>query len=154
METLGGRLKEERERLGLTQAAMAEVGGVSKRSQTGWEQGRAVPDANYLTAAAAAGMDVQYVLTGLRTAPALQEHFRRAAEVTLQADMTEEQRAELMKKLVDSMQEQAKASVTPEEMALLAAVRAISQEDRRTVMRLIQGFAATADARCSGEENQ
>lgn len=66
-EALGERLKEERVRLGLNQAEMAALGGVAKTSQFNYEKGERSPDAAYLVAVEAAGVDVLYVLTGKRT---------------------------------------------------------------------------------------
>lgn len=63
------RLREERERLGLSQSAFGALGGVSKGSQIAYEQGRAQPGAAYLERLASGGVDVRYVLTGSR-APA------------------------------------------------------------------------------------
>lgn len=62
--SIGIRLKEERQRLALTQLALAEAGGVSKRAQLNYEQGEQLPGAGYLAGATAAGVDVVYVLTG------------------------------------------------------------------------------------------
>ncbi|MDQ7775391.1 MAG: S24 family peptidase [Paracoccus aminovorans] len=64
----GARLLEERNRLGLTQPQLAEVGGVSKGSQILYEKGSA-PTADYLSAIAGFGADVAYILTGERSAP-------------------------------------------------------------------------------------
>lgn len=64
MSTIGERLREERERLGLSQPAFAEVGGVQKRAQINYEKDERHPDAAYLAAVAEAGVDVLYVLTG------------------------------------------------------------------------------------------
>ena len=61
------RLREERERLGLTQVAMAERGGVTAKTQVNYEGGRSAPDADYLGRLAALGLDVLYVVTGQRT---------------------------------------------------------------------------------------
>ena len=66
---IGGRLKEERERLGYSQTDFAELGGASKNSQIAWEKGAAFPNARVLSAIAAVGADVAYILTGQRTAP-------------------------------------------------------------------------------------
>lgn len=63
------RLREERERLRLSQTAFGELGGVQKRAQVNYENGERSPDANYLAAIAGYGVDIQYVLTGARTAP-------------------------------------------------------------------------------------
>lgn len=66
MNTFGDRLKEERERLGLSQTALGDVGGVKKLAQINYEKGERMPDAAYLAAIAAAGADVLYILTGQR----------------------------------------------------------------------------------------
>lgn len=63
----GARLREERERLGLTQQALGEAAGVTNITQSNYEAGRRSPAADYLAAAAAAGVDVLYVVTGVRT---------------------------------------------------------------------------------------
>ncbi len=60
------RLREERERLDLSQTAMAALGGVQKRAQINYESGERAPDAKYLEGIAKAGVDVLYVLTGQR----------------------------------------------------------------------------------------
>ncbi|MEG0920288.1 MAG: XRE family transcriptional regulator [Comamonas sp.] len=64
--SIGDRLREERVRLGLTQPAIGEIGGVTKKTQMLYEGGERAPDANYLSAIAAHGADVRYVLTGAR----------------------------------------------------------------------------------------
>jgi len=89
---IGIRLREERERLELTQAAFAELGGASKRSQIEWEKGAATPNAEFLAFVAEHGVDVLYVLTGARQQTdqagrklellnqawvALEEHYQR-----------------------------------------------------------------------------
>ena len=61
------RLREERKRLKLKGTELAAIGGVSAVSQSNYERGSRVPDGNYLAAIAAAGVDVQYVLTGQRS---------------------------------------------------------------------------------------
>lgn len=62
---IGQRLKEERVRIGKSQADIATLLGVAKKSQTNYELGHTVPAADYLAAAAGAGIDVMYVLTGV-----------------------------------------------------------------------------------------
>lgn len=61
---IGVRLKEERERLGLTQPAFAEAAGAAKRTLIEWEKGTTSPNSVQLSALAAIGVDVYYVLTG------------------------------------------------------------------------------------------
>jgi len=68
---IGERLREERERLGYNQTDFAGLGEASLRSQSEWEKGKAFPNAKVLAAIAAAGADVQYILTGIRSSAAL-----------------------------------------------------------------------------------
>jgi transcriptional regulator with XRE-family HTH domain len=61
------RLKEERKRLGLTQALWGAQVGVSADAQLNYENGSRAPTSDYLERAAVYGMDVLYLLTGNRT---------------------------------------------------------------------------------------
>lgn len=64
---IASRLKEERERLGLTQPVFAEAAAAKKRTLIDWEKGVSSPTAVQLAALAAIGVDVAYVLTGSRS---------------------------------------------------------------------------------------
>lgn len=64
MGSIGSRLKEERERLGLSQTALADVGGATRKTQFNYETDTRRPDADYLASIAGAGVDVLYVLLG------------------------------------------------------------------------------------------
>lgn len=64
-DTIGARLKSERERLGLSQSAFGKLGGVGKTTVIAWERGTAYPNAAFMQAAATAGVDVHFVVTGL-----------------------------------------------------------------------------------------
>ena len=64
---IGTRLREERERLGMTQEGFGQAGGVLKRALIRYEKGERMPDATFLAAIAAAGADVLYILTGQRS---------------------------------------------------------------------------------------
>lgn len=66
MEDFGKRLKEERERLGLSQARFAEICGVGRTAQFNYERGERHPASVYLDAAEKLGVDVHYVFTGTR----------------------------------------------------------------------------------------
>lgn len=65
---IGLRLKEERERMGLSQVAMGEIANVKKLTQLNYEKGERFPDALYLSTLANFGLDVLYVITGIRAA--------------------------------------------------------------------------------------
>lgn len=82
---IGDRLREERERLGLTQESLGNAAGVQKLAQHKYEKGERPPNARYLAEAAAAGVDVLYVITGSRGGvvltpeeTALVDNFRHA----------------------------------------------------------------------------
>jgi transcriptional regulator with XRE-family HTH domain len=81
----GERLLEERKRLGFTQDEMAARGGVAKRTYCNYEAGERDPTGGLLSALASLGVDIQYILTGERTAsPALtaqQAHAGYSLEV-------------------------------------------------------------------------
>lgn len=68
LTAIGERLKEERERLKLSQSAFAALAGASKGSQIAWEKKDGPsPSAADLERFAAAGADVLYIITGKRT---------------------------------------------------------------------------------------
>lgn len=64
--SIGLRLRDERQRLDLSQTAFAEKGGVTKKTQMLYEAGERFPDAAYLAAVAQIGADIQYIVTGQR----------------------------------------------------------------------------------------
>ena len=73
MPDIAIRLKETREKLGLSQQALAEHCGITARSQRNYESGERLPDAAYLAELLTLGADLAYVLTGKRdpSVPAL-----------------------------------------------------------------------------------
>lgn len=66
---IGFRLREERDRLGFSQQAFADLGSASMRAEQDWERGVSAPKADFLAVAATHGVDVLYVLTGTRSVP-------------------------------------------------------------------------------------
>ncbi len=60
------RLRDERQRLGLSQTELAEAGGVTKKTQGLYERGDRSPSADYLMAVSTVGMDLPYLLSGNR----------------------------------------------------------------------------------------
>ncbi|PWB31413.1 transcriptional regulator [Pseudomonas sp. SDI] len=67
MNGIGARIRAERERLGLTQRAFGDIGGVEPNAQGKYESGERTPKADYLAAVAARGVDALYVLSGVAT---------------------------------------------------------------------------------------
>jgi transcriptional regulator with XRE-family HTH domain len=66
MDFFGGALKLEREILGLSQAKFAAACGVGRTAQFNYERGERFPDVAYLQAASKLGVDVNFLLTGVR----------------------------------------------------------------------------------------
>lgn len=64
------RLKLARKNLGLTQAEAADLCGVKRETWSRYESGLMSPGMDVLAAIAAAGADINYILTGIRMHPA------------------------------------------------------------------------------------
>jgi transcriptional regulator with XRE-family HTH domain len=64
MDSIGSRLKYERIRLGLNQNDFGSIGGVQQGAQINYEKNVRSTSANYLQAAAKAGADIQFIITG------------------------------------------------------------------------------------------
>jgi transcriptional regulator with XRE-family HTH domain len=64
--TFGQRLRQERDRLGLSQADFAERGGVRRTTQHIYESDTRVPDLKYLERVQEAGADLAYLVLGER----------------------------------------------------------------------------------------
>jgi transcriptional regulator with XRE-family HTH domain len=69
LRILGNRLAQERARLGLTQAQVAEFAAIARRTQVNYESGERAPDASYLDRVGQQGIDTLYVLTGRHEQP-------------------------------------------------------------------------------------
>lgn len=67
MTGMGLRLREERNRLKLSQRALGTRGGVETNAQGNYESGARFPKADYLLGIAEAGVDIHYVLTGVHS---------------------------------------------------------------------------------------
>ena len=63
---LGARLREERERLGLSQLVFGALGDISLRTEQDWERGVSAVKSDFLNIVAQHGVDVLYVVTGER----------------------------------------------------------------------------------------
>ncbi|WP_338570084.1 helix-turn-helix transcriptional regulator [Pseudomonas canadensis] len=82
MSGIGSRLRQERERLGLSQKVFGEIGGVEANAQGKYESGGRVPKADYLSRVAERGVDVLFVLTGTAT-PIQSENLSQIEEKVL-----------------------------------------------------------------------
>ena len=64
---VGERLRAERDRLGLKQGQFAELGGSGRASQSNYERGESPFSIEYLVRLSEHGVDIGYVVTGVRS---------------------------------------------------------------------------------------
>lgn len=72
---IGDRLREERERLGMSQLEFCAIAEVTRKTLFGYETGVRAPDAGALASWAKRGLDVLYVVTGERSNVASTRHL-------------------------------------------------------------------------------
>jgi transcriptional regulator with XRE-family HTH domain len=71
--SIGKRLREQREALGLTQDTLAARLGKSRNTIGAWERGEQYPSAAFMAQAPEWGFDMIYLLTGRRAIEAIRE---------------------------------------------------------------------------------
>ena len=101
--SIGERLREVREEMGLSQTEFvaiserAGVVGTTRQTQSNYEKGKRMPDAAYLWAIAAAGADIQYIVTGARQkmlpAPALNKQLLQQIMEGVEETLTKRRKA-------------------------------------------------------------
>lgn len=136
--SIGERLREVRERLGKTQsdfadiAASAGVPGATRQSQAKYEKGLSSPSAAYLSAIAAAGADVLYILTGQPIAEATSAAAQGIDAVRLAIAI----------EAVEEGLEETRRRISPKKKAelVMAAYELINQtsQSRDNVIRLVR----------------
>lgn len=70
---IGQRLREERDRAGLSQATLAGLLATSSRTVISWESSGTYPKASDLLLMHGQGMDIMYIVTGQRPALGIAE---------------------------------------------------------------------------------
>ncbi|KOQ71566.1 helix-turn-helix transcriptional regulator [Stenotrophomonas maltophilia] len=140
MSTPGQRLREERTRLGLTQEAFGALGGVRKQAQIKYEKGERKPDSSYFEGIAAAGADIDYVLTG--TPRALRERLQNvklSTELGAALGASKDEIRETAAALYSAME--AVRATSDEERALLENFRRCTPDDRVVLLQMAARFA-------------
>ncbi|MCX7067309.1 MAG: helix-turn-helix domain-containing protein [Methylococcales bacterium] len=89
------RLKNARKELGLNQAQVAEICGVSRETWSRYESGKLSPGMEVLAAMATAGADVNYILTGNRTEKTQRERLNEKMVQLFEA-LNETQQKEIL----------------------------------------------------------
>lgn len=137
----GKRLSEERKRLGLNQTDFGKLSGVTKTSQVNYESGERSPNVDYWQSIAAAGADVQYILTGVRSGNTSTESKDQTSSYAM--DM---ERLILAIETVEEGLQKTKRTMLPEKKAqLIMAVYDLFEEPapatKQSVLRLVQSAA-------------
>lgn len=81
MSNFGERLRQERIRLDMSQEAFGAAGGVKKVAQSNYETGKRYPDGQYLERVSGIGVDIQFVVTGIRSDNSEGESTRPSARL-------------------------------------------------------------------------
>jgi transcriptional regulator with XRE-family HTH domain len=141
---LGARLREERDRLKLTQPEMAALVGVRKGTQIAWEKGASAPDAAQLNVLLARGVDVIYVLSGLRVPKESLSVFRAAAQATEGARLRPDELEEVRRLNVEALiKHAAQSALSAEEARLIDRFRSATSEGRGTIKTVAESVAST-----------
>ena len=111
------RLKQEREKLRLSQSALAALVGVGKTTVINWEKGASAPNAVQLAALAAARADILYIVTGVHAnTQNLLDQVRTASEAASRLGGTHQEQAHVAEAMVDKYQV---VPLSPRQRALL-----------------------------------
>lgn len=105
IEGMGDRLREERERLKLSQEEIAAVAGTSRMTPNRYEKGQYLPTLPFLDALNGVGVDVDYVLLGKHGDVTLS--FKDAEQlgvaVSIVSDLLEKHRLEVSDEVKGSL---------------------------------------------------
>jgi transcriptional regulator with XRE-family HTH domain len=155
MDTPQDRLKQERQRLGLSQEEFARLGGVQKRAQINYEKGERKPDTDYLAAVAAGGVDVRYVITGQRMTSSEHELDRRvkavfdATQRTMQIPgLSTEQQLQVQTAIFDASVK----ALAPDEQELIHHYRAANPAVRPAIIAASASLAGHPHAQAPPTE--
>lgn len=105
--SISERIRGEREDLDMSQTAFAKIAGTTKQTLFSWETGKTFPNANQLALLADAGVDVNYILTGIRStaSPWISESDREACNTLIDVFMgLSDERREELRRFAEALQ--------------------------------------------------
>jgi transcriptional regulator with XRE-family HTH domain len=142
------RLKQEREKLRLSQSALAALVGVGKTTVINWEKGASAPNAVQLAALAAARADILYIVTGVHAnTQNLLDQVRTASEASSRLGGTHQEQAHVAEAMVDKYQV---VPLSPRQRALLDNWEHADEAGKR-VIESTASFAAQPRAAQGGQ---
>lgn len=139
LHDFGRRLEAIRTSRSLTQDVIAKQLGVSKRSYCAYEAGETAPNAKFLAALAAMGVDIAYVLTGMRAttyAALAAVNAGTKAGVAVEAMTGSRADAHAVQEAIVNQ-----SVLKPDEVELLDNYRQCSEEGKATVRSTCTAFA-------------
>ncbi|WP_373422081.1 helix-turn-helix domain-containing protein [Burkholderia gladioli] len=141
-------MRDERLRLGLSQDEFASVGGVARRTQSGYESGERSPDAAYLLAVGELGVDIYFVLRGERLPAAIAQGDSDEAElVALYRQLSEAGQAALLAFAASSVNALATQAGAPAKRAKRLPENRRAALDQRTAENVERAVAEVERAR-------
>ena len=153
MNTPGDRLREVRLKLGMSQEAFGELGGVRKQAQIKYEKGDRKPDTKYLEGIAAAGADVAYILTG--TPKGLREALEDVRHSTELASALGGSKKEILDNQSVLFEGLRKARTeSADEETLLNDYRRCAQIDQDVIRKMAARFADDATVKSSAKKKR
>jgi len=136
---IGARLKEERNRLGLTQEKFGSTAEAKPRTVGDWERGLSSPTSAQLAQLAEIGVDVTYVITGQRLSEALQHNIELMMKVT--AEATQQGGAsELTMKAIQTARQMARHETLS---SINGNLEKMPDDDVRLVAQLVEKIVAS-----------
>lgn len=127
----GRRLREERVRLGLNQVEFAKLAGTSDRSQLAYENGKTAPTTAYLFRLSDHGVDIGYLVTGLRTFESATEEQSRLFRML--SKLSERERRAVMSLITILSGEEADPEAILEQIQMQIARGAVAAFNRNSV---------------------
>ena len=142
------RLKQEREKLRLSQSALAALVGVGKTTVINWEKGASAPNAVQLAALAAARADILYIVTGVHAnTQNLLDQVHAASQAASRLGGTHQEQAHVAEAMVDKYQV---VPLSPRQRALLDNWEHADEAGKR-VIESTASFAAQPRAAQGGQ---
>lgn len=135
----GARLREQREKLDMTQAAMASRCGVSREMWGKYERGIAAPRGAALAAMKRLGIDIDYVLTGqtMKLRDVLSQ-VKLSSEIAARYGMGDAEKAALQEEIFNALRAVAPAS---DEQQLLDHYRQATEAVRPAILAAVAALA-------------
>jgi transcriptional regulator with XRE-family HTH domain len=149
---VGERLKQERERLGMTIPELAAAAGVGKNTVIDWQNDVSSPPTTKLLALMIAGVDASFLLTGLRA----KVHRRfgaigEARNMLLQAGAPKAVGEAMLPALVELLSDAA-PDLPEKELQLLEHYRRCMDEDKEQIQKLAARLAAPIIGKKGGRQ--